>query len=219
LFLLVLVPAAASADLPIYGAADSFPLIHGPLDPEEYSWRVDLQAGQSLRLVDEHHAEVLYEGGERAFQITAELAHDAEGTDVPTSLEVLEPDVISFVVHHRAGNPAAGGAPFVYPIIAGAGWEGGIRSEVVVFPSDEQKLREAREREAREREAKVCLVPRLRGQTLVVSRKRLRNAGCRVGAVGRRHGAAARKGRVVKQTPPPGSKLPAGAGVSFTLAN
>jgi hypothetical protein len=127
----------------------SFPTIHGPSDPEEFSWEVILAEGAYLESVDDQTAEVYYENGHPAFGIDAEPAHDAVGTTVPTSLEVSEGDVITLVVHHRAGNPTAG-APFTYPILEGQGWEGGYFTEIVKGPPDEQELREERERIARE---------------------------------------------------------------------
>ena len=60
-------------------------------------------------------AAVYYTEDERlAFTINAGLAHDAEGSNVPTSLGVSEGNILTLTVHHRAGNPAASGAPFVY---------------------------------------------------------------------------------------------------------
>jgi hypothetical protein len=137
----------ATASLPPYDGIMEFPAIHSPFDPEEFSWEVHLGAEQELRQLDDQHAAVFYEDGVEAMQITPELAHDATGASVPTSLAVSEPNVLTLIVHHRAGNPAAGGAPFDYPIIAGAGWEGGIPQPIVIKgPPDEQELREARER-------------------------------------------------------------------------
>jgi hypothetical protein len=50
--------ASASAALPPYEGDMSFPTIHGPSDPEEYSWEVSLAPGASLKLIDEQHAQV-----------------------------------------------------------------------------------------------------------------------------------------------------------------
>jgi hypothetical protein len=146
-------PTSASASLPTYDGILAFPTIHGPSDAEEYSWEVQLGAEQSLEQIDEQHAEVYYAYKHHpAFGITAEAAHDANGATVPTSLSVTEPNVITLIVHHRAGNPAVGGAPFVYPITAGAGWEWTGPPQIVTGPKDETELRE--EREARENAAR-----------------------------------------------------------------
>jgi hypothetical protein len=227
-------PASASAALPTYEGALWFPPIHSASDPEEYSWEVRLGAEQTLELVDEQHAEAYYAPGHHpAFGITAEPAHDADGATVPTSLSVTQPDVITLTVHYRAGNPAAHGAPFEYPIIAGAGWEGGYVTERVTGPKDETELREERERIAREeREAaqrtsapsagqeedhEDCLVPRLKGLSLKISKKRLRQADCRLGKLRKLKAAIANTGKVVDQDPRPGTVLAAGDKVSVKI--
>ena len=215
-------PASASAALPIYNGDLSFPEIHSPSDPEDYSWEVQLEA--------EQHAEAYYAYEHHlAFGITAEPAHDADGSTVPTSLIVSEGNVITLVVHHRAGNPAKDGAPFVYPIIPGEGWEeGNSHVEIVTGPKDEQELREERERIAREeREATRdggkeeasahCLVPRFKGESLKASKRRLRHADCKLGKVKKLRDVTAKTGRVVRQSPKPGLELAPGATVDLTL--
>jgi hypothetical protein len=149
--------APASADpgtpLPTYDGAMSYPAITEPPSPEEYSWRVALNPGQSLKLDDPQHAEVDYEGGVTAMVIVPEPAHDANGAAVPTSLAVSEEDVITLIVHHRAGNPAAGGAPFAYPVSSGPAFIIGEGTVIVQGPLDESEIREARERIERENPA------------------------------------------------------------------
>lgn len=119
-------PAIASAA--IYDGAMSFGEITGPSGPEEFSWEVELEPEEELVQIDETEAKVLYTvpGNHVAFTIDATLARDAIGTRVPTTLAVVEPNTITLTVHHREGNPLTGGAPFDYPIVAGAGWEGGF---------------------------------------------------------------------------------------------
>lgn len=143
--------SAGAAEPPEYDGTMDFPRITAPDGPEEYSWRVHLHEGQELRPIDDQSAAVLYTEPEHfAFMISAGAAHDAIGTNVPTTLAVTTPDLITLTVHHREGNPLAGGAPFNYPIIAGKGWEGGVQSPVLIpFPPDEVELREMREREAK----------------------------------------------------------------------
>lgn len=225
-----LVSASASAALPVYEGSMSFGAISGPSDPEEFSWEVQLGPGQELQGIDKLHAGVYYtEGHALAFDITAEAAHDVVGSTVPTSLEVTGENVVTLTVHHRAGNPAAGGAPFVYPIVPGAGWEGGFQVEIVAGPADEMELREERERIVREeweaarrageREAaaRACHVPSLTGEPLKAAKRRLRAADCSIGKVTKRHGATVKGGHVVGQRPRSGAVRAPGATVALTL--
>jgi hypothetical protein len=146
---------ADSASAPAYDGIMSFPAITGPASPEEYSWLVHLAPHQHLQLDADGDAEVAYEEGTTAFLISPEAAHAADGATVPTSLAVSGSDLITLTVHHRAGNPAAGGAPFDYPVTWGVGWETGYQTPVIIGgPPDETEIREERESvERREREA------------------------------------------------------------------
>ncbi|HET7574284.1 MAG TPA: PASTA domain-containing protein [Solirubrobacterales bacterium] len=218
------VPAISSANLlPLYDGALTFPNIEGPQGPEEFAWRVSLGEGQVLEQVDEAQAVVRYESGHLAFTIQAEPAHDAIGATVPTTLAVSEEDVITLTVHHRGGNPAAGDAPFDYPIIAGEGWEGGLRPPVIVQgPPDEQQLRESRERANQptaepSAAADLCVVPRLKGLALPGARGRLRAAGCRIGRLVHRRSRSAGPTRVWRQSPRPERAVPVGTPVILTL--
>lgn len=202
-----------------------FPYIEDPSGPEDYSREVQLAENQALEQIDNQTAIVYYVRDHvTAFSITAEAAHDAVGTNVPTTLSVAG-DIITLTVHHRAGDPNTGGTSFDYPIIAGQGWEGGFQTEIVKGPPDETELREARERRAREaleadRPGVVlsgCLVPRLKGKSLRASKRRLARAGCEVGRVTLRKGGSQRSARVVGQSPKPGVVLSPAASVSLTL--
>ncbi len=157
---------ASDPAIPPYDGTMIFPMINGPADPEEFSWEVVLSEGQELESVDDQHAQVYYtEGHHPALGISAVAAHDADGSSVPTSLSVSGGNVITLTVHHRAGDPTKGGAPFDYPIVAGSGWEGGLQTVIVSGPPDEQELREQREaRERRERQgaASTIAVPQKR---------------------------------------------------------
>ncbi len=219
-------PAWAEPSLPTFDGTTSFPAIQGTSDPENFSWEVELSDGQELQLVDSRHAAVYYtEDGQLALDITAGEAHDAVGSDVPTSLAVFGENVITLTVHHRVGNPVAGGAPFEYPVLAGAGWPGGPTDpEIVKGPMDEQELREARERIERANPAALdagvrngCRVPMLKGRSLRNSKRQLRQSGCRIGQVKRLKGTMARAGRVIRQNPKPGNVLPSGATIDVTL--
>lgn len=95
--------------------------------PERYSFEMLIGSEQELILVSSREAEVKYnEGGPVAVTITALEAHDAIGTSVPTHLSISASDVLTLTVEHRGVSPAGGG--FVYPVVAGAGWEGGFRT-------------------------------------------------------------------------------------------
>jgi hypothetical protein len=119
-FTLLVASAASAETLPTFDGLMSFPQIKGPTDPQDFSWQVILSKDQALEQLDDQSALVYYERDHQpALTITAEPAHDAVGTSVPTTLAVSGSDVITLTVHHRDGNPLAGGAPFAYPILAG----------------------------------------------------------------------------------------------------
>lgn len=205
-------PAAAA--LPVFDGAMSFPAITGPEDPEHYSWEVVLGVDQQLRLVDDRHA-VAFNGGDEehpAFTIVATDAHDARGEAVPTTIAVTDGNVITLTVHHRGGNRKANGAPFDYPIVAGRGWEGGFSTTIVEGPppASTPTLHGQVEDQA------VCLVPGLAGRTLAAARRRLKGAGCRLGAV-RRQKPGFPVGMVRRQSERPGKTLPIGATVDVML--
>ena len=131
---------------PEYNGVQIFQAIRSETSPEKYSWNVHLYEGQTLQLVDSDHAEVLYESGKVAFLITAEEAHDATGKEVPTSLEVSG-SVLTLKVEIHKGA-------FVYPILAGAGWETSYRVPVLIEgPENEIEIKEREEREKAEQEA------------------------------------------------------------------
>jgi hypothetical protein len=201
-------PAAAAAE-PLFDGDMGFQAIQGPEGPEESSWEVHLSEGQDLREVDDRHAAVYYtDADRRAFGIEAELAHDASGTDVPTTLSVTQPNVITLTVHHRDGNPVAGGAPFDYPVTAGTGWEGGFQSVEIEGPPDEYQLAHPPSREIPEipeAPPSRCIVPDLTGRTLRASRKMLRRAHCTLGQV---RGERSRGARVLTQYRQVGKVLP-----------
>lgn len=216
----------ARADPPLYDGLMSFPYIQDSSGPEDYSWKVKLAKDQALEQIDDQTAIIYYvEGPYPAFSINAQPAHDAVGTNVPTTLSVTGSDIIVLTVHHRAGDPNAGGTPFDYPIIAGQGWEGGYETFIVKGPPTEMELREERERQAREAlEAERsgvapsgCLVPRLKGKSLRASKRRLARAGCEAGKVTLSRGAKMNQARVVGQSPRPGVTLGSAASVALTL--
>lgn len=130
-----LVPHVDLIARPLYDGAMTFAAIRDATAPETYSWLVDLEADQELKLLDSQHAEVYTEEVHPAFGISATPAHDAIGRAVSTSLSVSGGNVVTLTVkHHENGSD---GKPFVYPVIAGAGWEGGFQTYEVVMPPPE----------------------------------------------------------------------------------
>jgi hypothetical protein len=197
-------PAAAAP--PPFDGTMSFQPITDVSGPEEFSWTVDLGPEQELKLIDDQHAGVFWGDDHQAISIDAEPAHDAEGSSVPTTLAVSDGDVVTLTVHHRAGNPLRGGAPFDYPIVPGVGWEGGFRTVFVELPLGEFPPQP------------TCLVPELGGKNLRRARRLLREANCTFSGFRKRNDAIARTGRIVRQTPAAGSQLAAGGTVQVTLA-
>jgi tripartite motif-containing protein 71 len=122
--------AGAEADTftrPMSDGGLSFADIRGPSAPEHYAYEMNLSPELHLRQPDPQHIEVFYwEYGITAFVITAEPAHDAIGTTVPTHLSISGPATITLTVEHRGQSPAGGG--FVYPVMGGTGWQGGYRT-------------------------------------------------------------------------------------------
>lgn len=199
---------AGPGSLPPYDGGMSFPSIQGASDPEEFSWEVRLGEGQELVQLDEKQAQVRYEDGHPAFAIDVRPAHDANGADVPTTLRVSEDNVITLIVHHRAGNPAAGGVQFAYPITGGAGWTGGFQT----FPAHLEEPKSGDPAVAAP--APICLIPRLIGRSLKASRQQLRLSGCKLGKV---RGKRSKTARVINQGLLPGSATAAGTRVSVKL--
>jgi hypothetical protein len=66
-------------------------------------------------------------------------------------------------------------------------------------------------------EAPACVVPQLRGRTAKKARRKLLAAGCKVGSVTRRRASAAKRGRVIKQSPAPGSAETLWTRVALTI--
>lgn len=182
----------------------AFQTIVGIADPEEYTTVFNLDADQELVAIDDQHAAVLYKAGPQAFSIAASPAHDSEGATVPTKLAVVQPNLVVLTVHHRDGNPAAGGAPFHYPISAGVGWSGDSRTYPIVMPIGEQPA-----------PSSLCVVPDLTGRTVRASRRILHRAHCKLGGV---RGDRNRASRVVKQFRPAGKSLAAWTAVGVKVS-
>lgn len=207
--LVLLVPASASA-LPHYGGLLAFPTISGPSTPEEYSWQVELHPEQELVAVDDQSAVVKFSDGTEMERITAEPAHDATGAGVPTSLAVSGSDVVTLTVHHLAGNPAGGGAPFIYPILSGPPFVVGFsKVEFIAPPAPQYPLSLNLQ----------CHLPNLVGKTLRASKRSLEHAGCGIGLVKGRRGVHPKGNRVIRQNPKPGNELAPDAAVNVALGS
>lgn len=210
----LLLPGLAAAETyPPWDGTPLFARIASPAEPEEYIREVHLHEGQRLELINEHEAAVTYEEeGRLSYPIAAPQAHDVVGSTVPTSMRVTGANLVTFTVHHRAGNPAEGFLPFVYPILPGPGWSGGFHTTEGLIPPQETPP------PATAPASPTCIVPRLKGSSLEGARRRLRSAGCRVGAVTRHRGGEAKVARVVGQHPAPGGTVPLQSPVAVTLS-
>jgi len=196
-------PVGAGAQpLPPYEGG-SFPTIERAEGAEEFSWEVNFDEEEELRSIDEHHAGLFYSDGFQTLTFTAIEAHDAEGVTVPTTLAVTQPNILTLTVHHRAGNPAAGGAPFRYPVVAGRGYEGGFQTIHVAMSPTEQAPAPVQ-----------CVVPDLTDRTLKTSRRMLTRANCSLGPV---RGERSRGARVVRQYRAAGKSLPLGTEVGVKV--
>jgi len=216
-------PAAAeegdSAPIrPLSEGGFSFPDIQGPTAPEEYPLQYERDPELTMRQVDDQTIVVEYfKYGVESGSIKAEPAHAADGAAVPTSIRLSEDAegfVVTEIVHHRAGNPAAGGASFVYPVSGGSGWVGGFHTTVV-------ELNEPRPSSPEPPASAIptpCTVPSLRGLSLRAAKAHLRSAHCVIGQVRLASGATAAKGKVVKQFRAAGTELVAGTPVAVKLA-
>lgn len=107
---------------PIYNGLMTFQDLRDGSAPESYSWKVKLGLNEELKAIDTHHAGVFWPDGTEAMLILAQEAHGAAGESVPTTLTVSQGSIITLTVQHHAGN-------YVYPIMAGTGWQGGFQTE------------------------------------------------------------------------------------------
>jgi streptogramin lyase len=132
---------------PVFNGLMAFQTIRDQSAPEIYEWEVLLREGQTLHSTSEEAAEVDLSDGSPALTIMVEAAHDAIGTGVPTKLSVSKGNIITLRVEHSTGT-------YVYPVIAGTGWKGGVHTEQVAAPKDEKELLEERlQKEREEQEA------------------------------------------------------------------
>jgi hypothetical protein len=213
-------PAAAEAGntapiRPVTEGGLRIPDIFGPEAPEEYPVLYkNVIHGVVFHQVDEQTIAVEYlERNQPDSSIKAKPAYAKDATVVPTAIRLSESEegpIITMIVRHRAGNPAAGGAPYLYPIT------GGPESTTSGFFVGAV---ETTEPQPAETTAPVtsCKVPALRGLSVKVAKARLRAAHCSLGQVRVPAGVKAAKAEVVKQFRAAGTKLAAGAPVSVKL--
>jgi len=114
---------------PLYDGAMTFAAIRDSAGAESFSWQVHLDSDQTMQLVDSQTVRIAWKSGPTAFMISAVPAHDAIGTAVPTHLSVSG-QVLTLTVNHRSSS-------FVYPVVGGAGWEGGFQTYQVEMPEGE----------------------------------------------------------------------------------
>jgi PASTA domain len=63
-----------------------------------------------------------------------------------------------------------------------------------------------------------CLVPKLRGKTLPAAKRSIKTAGCSVGTIQHAGSSKIERGRVISQTPKPGTRLKHGAKVDLVVS-
>lgn len=135
-------PTVDSVIRPIYDGVMTFQNIRAGSAPEVYSWKVQLHENQELKEIDEQHAGVFYPDGTLALTVNTEIAHDATGKEVPTSLGVEGNNVLNLTVEHQNSG-------FVYPVTAGPTWQTGY--ETIIVPGPPTKQEEEEEQAALER--------------------------------------------------------------------
>jgi hypothetical protein len=194
-----------------------FPPITSAASPEEYEQQVDFEGLDPIHTIEQIGPEEIVvkdSEGDTVEWFHLEPAHDAVGANVPTSLRLDGKEVILTVQHHE-GNPAAGGAPFTYPIVSGKGWEGGFFTGIVEMPSPVPI--ETAPSSAPAPIVPTCRVPALRGFGLPTVKRLLLGSDCGVGGVHLARGATRGKGKVVKQVRAAGTELTAGTPVAIKL--
>jgi tripartite motif-containing protein 71 len=111
---------------PLTDGGLTFEDIRSSTAPEHYAFEISPYSSElELQQVSPQKIEAVYkEGGWSAFTLEAEPAHDADGHSVPTHLTLNGPLLVTLTVEHR-GISSETGQPFVYPVVAGTGWQGG----------------------------------------------------------------------------------------------
>jgi hypothetical protein len=126
-------PSTDTVLRPVYDGTLSFQSIRDAVAPEDYSWQVSLDDGQTLKAIDGSSAGIYFEDGTLAMLINSHPAHAADGKAIDTSLSVAAPNVVTLNVHHRISG-------VVYPVVAGAAWEVGYVAVVDLNPKTEPEV-------------------------------------------------------------------------------
>ncbi|HVD40057.1 MAG TPA: hypothetical protein VNC16_03510 [Solirubrobacterales bacterium] len=123
---------------PLFDGTMMFQAIRDASAPQSFSWRFNLNPEMEIEEVNDQTLQVWWKGEPRhpAVNISVTPAHDAIGSTVPTTLELSAANVVTLIVHHQ-DTSANGGAPFVYPVVAGTGWKGGFETMFLEAPSGE----------------------------------------------------------------------------------
>jgi hypothetical protein len=220
---LLVVSSASAGELPLYG--NSFPEITEAASPEQYAYRVEVPAGDYLEQISETLVEISDGGHELGIPLYADPAHDGRGYTVPTTLSATGPDEVTLTVHHLAGNPNAGWAPFSYPIQPGMGSPYGFPTIVVQMlnpnrAAEEEAIRAANPAAEPAPPPTVdCHVPNLVGLSRREAAGKLRGAHCALGEVRIARGSSAAHGKVVRQFETSGRHLAAGSSVAIKLGS
>jgi len=132
---------APSADLitrPLYDGLMTFVAIRDASAPLTYSWHIEKEDNQEMELANPKTLNVRWKNGPVAFSITAVPAHDAVGTTVPTHFSLGSENELTLTIEHRS-------SPYVYPVSAGSGWEGGFKTYEIYIPTPEGEAGEVSE--------------------------------------------------------------------------
>jgi hypothetical protein len=222
--LAIAVAPAAAEEAP--GFLDFQPITSASA-PEEYSWVLHLQPGETLVQVNETEV-AIWDGMDSVEAvIVAAPARDADGAAVPVTLRVDPEDVLTEVVHHAPSDPASGGSSFAYPITAGESSTTGAVSVSAVLPPGSLAAATQTVIEANPPAVippfelnftpRPCRVPKLAGLSRHAAAAKLSAAHCTLGKVHLATGATAGKGKVVKQFQAAGTELAPGAPVAVKL--
>lgn len=133
---------------PLADGGVNFEDIRSSYAPEHYAFEIEPYGSElELRQVSPQVITAFYkEGGYSAFTLEAEPARDADGHTVPTHLTLNNQLLVTLTVEHR-GIAAGTGEPFVYPVVAGTGWEGGWFYGVVEKYAPEEETNETEDEE------------------------------------------------------------------------
>ncbi len=130
-------PSVDTIVRPKYNGDMSFQMIRGSTSPETFSWEVELGSRLTLGQIDSTDIGVYHPDGSEAMLISAELAHDAIGKAVATTLTLEAPDVVTLTVKHR------GVSGISYPVVSGASFEVGYEVvETYLPPPPEEEVEE-----------------------------------------------------------------------------